>query len=182
MSDAPDDSDEPMPVPEDLSTTSGGQQNAKNERAAGESGAPPGRGRELRAPETFVPCPSEDREWVTWVSVAAAPSATMPGGYRREVSEVVPACPADRRSRGAADATPGRGASSAPGSRAHAAPPLSRGAGGDVHLRRLRTAHGCVLLAGPFIFRASGERRKLATCILSLVSVSQTSDLRKWKC
>lgn len=98
MSDAPDDSDEPMPVPEDLSTTSGGQQNAKNERAAGESGAPPGRGRELRAPETFVPCPSEDREWVTWVSVAAAPSATMPGGYRREVSEVVPACPADRRS------------------------------------------------------------------------------------
>lgn len=100
MSDAPDDSDEPMPVPEDLSTTSGGQQNAKNERTAGESGAPPGRGRELRAPETFVPCPSEDREWVTWVSVAAAPSATMPGGYRREVSEVVPACPADRRSRG----------------------------------------------------------------------------------
>ncbi|XP_016003408.2 DNA-binding protein Ikaros isoform X9 [Rousettus aegyptiacus] len=36
VSDAPDDSDEPMPVPEDLSTTSGGQQNAKNERAAGE--------------------------------------------------------------------------------------------------------------------------------------------------
>lgn len=109
MSDAPDDSDEPMPVPEDLSTTSGGQQNAKNERAAGESGAPPGRGRELRAPETFVPCPSEDREWVTWVSVAAAPSATMPGGYRREVSEVVPACPADRRSRGPQTQPPAAG-------------------------------------------------------------------------
>ncbi|XP_056660822.1 DNA-binding protein Ikaros isoform X4 [Monodelphis domestica] len=31
-SDVPDDSDEPMPVPEDLSTTSGGQQNSKNER------------------------------------------------------------------------------------------------------------------------------------------------------
>uniref|UniRef100_A0A8D2D5R5 IKAROS family zinc finger 1 n=1 Tax=Sciurus vulgaris TaxID=55149 RepID=A0A8D2D5R5_SCIVU len=32
VSDTPDDSDEPMPVPEDLSTTSGGQQNSKNER------------------------------------------------------------------------------------------------------------------------------------------------------
>ncbi|XP_078008391.1 DNA-binding protein Ikaros isoform X11 [Phascolarctos cinereus] len=32
VSDVPDDSDEPMPVPEDLSTTSGGQQNSKNER------------------------------------------------------------------------------------------------------------------------------------------------------
>lgn len=181
MSDAPDDSDEPMPVPEDLSTTSGGQQNAKNERAAGESGAPPGRGRELRAPETFVPCPSEDREWVTWVSVAAAPSATMPGGYRREVSEVVPACPADRRSQGPQTQPPAAGP--APHRAAgHTRPCLCPGALGDVHLRRLRTAHGCVLLAGPFIFRASGERRKLATCILSLVSVSQTSDLRKWKC
>ncbi|XP_036086420.1 DNA-binding protein Ikaros isoform X13 [Rousettus aegyptiacus] len=39
VSDAPDDSDEPMPVPEDLSTTSGGQQNAKNERAAVAYGA-----------------------------------------------------------------------------------------------------------------------------------------------
>lgn len=181
MSDAPDDSDEPMPVPEDLSTTSGGQQNAKNERAAGESGAPPGRGRELRAPETFVPCPSEDREWVTWVSVAAAPSATMPGGYRREVSEVVPACLADRRSRGPQTQPPAAGP--APHRAAgHTRPRLCPGALGGVHSRRLRTAHGCVLLAGPFIFRASGERRKLATCILSLVSVSQTSDLRKWKC
>ncbi|XP_076975163.1 DNA-binding protein Ikaros isoform X7 [Tamandua tetradactyla] len=32
VSDTPDDGDEPMPVPEDLSTTSGGQQNSKNER------------------------------------------------------------------------------------------------------------------------------------------------------
>ncbi|XP_003407170.1 DNA-binding protein Ikaros isoform X14 [Loxodonta africana] len=32
ISDTPDDGDEPMPVPEDLSTTSGGQQNSKNER------------------------------------------------------------------------------------------------------------------------------------------------------
>ncbi|XP_051840273.1 DNA-binding protein Ikaros isoform X11 [Antechinus flavipes] len=36
VSDVPDDSDEPMPVPEDLSTTSGGQQNSKNERVLGE--------------------------------------------------------------------------------------------------------------------------------------------------
>nr|KAF6302309.1 IKAROS family zinc finger 1 [Pipistrellus kuhlii] len=35
VSDTPDDSDEPMPVPEDLSTTSGGQQGAKGDRAAG---------------------------------------------------------------------------------------------------------------------------------------------------
>ncbi|XP_041579127.1 DNA-binding protein Ikaros isoform X3 [Vulpes lagopus] len=32
VSDTPDDGDEPMPVPEDLSTTSGGQQASKNER------------------------------------------------------------------------------------------------------------------------------------------------------
>ncbi|XP_006901654.1 PREDICTED: DNA-binding protein Ikaros-like isoform X2 [Elephantulus edwardii] len=32
VSDTPDDGDEPMPAPEDLSTTSGAQQNAKNER------------------------------------------------------------------------------------------------------------------------------------------------------
>lgn len=37
MSDTPEDSDEPMPVPEDLSTTSGGQQGAKADRGAGES-------------------------------------------------------------------------------------------------------------------------------------------------
>ncbi|XP_003407168.1 DNA-binding protein Ikaros isoform X17 [Loxodonta africana] len=36
ISDTPDDGDEPMPVPEDLSTTSGGQQNSKNERGMGE--------------------------------------------------------------------------------------------------------------------------------------------------
>lgn len=35
MSDTPDDSDEPMPVPEDLSTTSGGQQSSKSERGLG---------------------------------------------------------------------------------------------------------------------------------------------------
>ncbi|KAM4684785.1 DNA-binding protein Ikaros isoform 7-T7 [Amazona ochrocephala] len=32
VSDVPDDADEPMPVPEDLSTSTGGQQSAKNER------------------------------------------------------------------------------------------------------------------------------------------------------
>ncbi|XP_020919583.1 DNA-binding protein Ikaros isoform X10 [Sus scrofa] len=36
VSDTADDGDEPMPVPEDLSTTSGGQQNCKGERGAGE--------------------------------------------------------------------------------------------------------------------------------------------------
>ncbi|XP_075413629.1 DNA-binding protein Ikaros isoform X6 [Tenrec ecaudatus] len=36
ISDTPDDGDEPMPVPEDLSTTSGGQQSSKNERSVGE--------------------------------------------------------------------------------------------------------------------------------------------------
>lgn len=55
MSDTPDDSDEPMPVPEDLSTTSGGQQNSKNERGAGEWGVPPAGCRELRSHETSVP-------------------------------------------------------------------------------------------------------------------------------
>ncbi|XP_061445151.1 DNA-binding protein Ikaros isoform X12 [Rhineura floridana] len=32
VSDVPDDADEPMPVPEDLSTSTGGQQNSRNER------------------------------------------------------------------------------------------------------------------------------------------------------
>ncbi|XP_053465444.1 DNA-binding protein Ikaros isoform X9 [Nycticebus coucang] len=36
VSDTPDDGDEPMPVPEDLSTTSGGQQSSKSERVVGE--------------------------------------------------------------------------------------------------------------------------------------------------
>ncbi|XP_054237975.1 DNA-binding protein Ikaros isoform X14 [Indicator indicator] len=36
VSDVPDDADEPMPVPEDLSTSTGGQQSAKNERILGE--------------------------------------------------------------------------------------------------------------------------------------------------
>uniref|UniRef100_A0A8B9MF24 Uncharacterized protein n=1 Tax=Accipiter nisus TaxID=211598 RepID=A0A8B9MF24_9AVES len=35
ISDVPDDADEPMPVPEDLSTSTGGQQSAKNERVLG---------------------------------------------------------------------------------------------------------------------------------------------------
>uniref|UniRef100_A0A8C8X6A3 IKAROS family zinc finger 1 n=1 Tax=Panthera leo TaxID=9689 RepID=A0A8C8X6A3_PANLE len=34
VSDTPDDGDEPMPIPEDLSTTSGGQQSSKSERGA----------------------------------------------------------------------------------------------------------------------------------------------------
>ncbi|KAM5303907.1 DNA-binding protein Ikaros isoform 12-T14 [Glossophaga mutica] len=36
VSDAPDDGDEPMPVPEDLSTTSGSQQSGRTERGVGE--------------------------------------------------------------------------------------------------------------------------------------------------
>ncbi|XP_016053812.1 PREDICTED: DNA-binding protein Ikaros isoform X9 [Miniopterus natalensis] len=36
VSDTPDDGDEPMPVPEDLSTTSGGQQTSKSDRGMGE--------------------------------------------------------------------------------------------------------------------------------------------------
>ncbi|XP_025146590.1 DNA-binding protein Ikaros isoform X15 [Bubalus bubalis] len=39
VSDTPDDSDEPMPVPEDLSTTSGGQQSSKSERGLAAYGA-----------------------------------------------------------------------------------------------------------------------------------------------
>ncbi|EDL40642.1 zinc finger protein, subfamily 1A, 1 (Ikaros), isoform CRA_d, partial [Mus musculus] len=36
VSDTPDEGDEPMPVPEDLSTTSGAQQNSKSDRGMGE--------------------------------------------------------------------------------------------------------------------------------------------------
>ncbi|XP_054582540.1 DNA-binding protein Ikaros isoform X2 [Eptesicus fuscus] len=39
VSDTPDEGDEPMPVPEDLSTTSGGQQGAKGDRGAVSYGA-----------------------------------------------------------------------------------------------------------------------------------------------
>ncbi|XP_053465448.1 DNA-binding protein Ikaros isoform X11 [Nycticebus coucang] len=39
VSDTPDDGDEPMPVPEDLSTTSGGQQSSKSERVVVAYGA-----------------------------------------------------------------------------------------------------------------------------------------------
>uniref|UniRef100_A0A8C9EIW1 Uncharacterized protein n=1 Tax=Pavo cristatus TaxID=9049 RepID=A0A8C9EIW1_PAVCR len=38
ISDVPDDADEPMPVPEDLSTTTGGQQSVKNERVLVQAG------------------------------------------------------------------------------------------------------------------------------------------------
>lgn len=34
-SDVPDDPDEPMPIPEDLSTSTGGQQSSKNDRILG---------------------------------------------------------------------------------------------------------------------------------------------------
>lgn len=40
ISDVPDDADEPMPVPEDLSTTTGGQQSVKNERVLGKMNSP----------------------------------------------------------------------------------------------------------------------------------------------
>ncbi|XP_033050179.1 DNA-binding protein Ikaros isoform X17 [Trachypithecus francoisi] len=36
VSDTPDEGDEPMPIPEDLSTTSGGQQSSKSDRVVGE--------------------------------------------------------------------------------------------------------------------------------------------------
>lgn len=54
MSDTPDDGDEPMPVPEDLSTTSGGQQSSKSERGAGESAS---RASHWRAVTHSVPLP-----------------------------------------------------------------------------------------------------------------------------
>ncbi|KAL4686845.1 hypothetical protein H8959_018973 [Pygathrix nigripes] len=39
VSDTPDEGDEPMPIPEDLSTTSGGQQSSKSDRVVGEDPA-----------------------------------------------------------------------------------------------------------------------------------------------
>ncbi|KAI2545893.1 IKZF1 isoform 14, partial [Pan troglodytes] len=38
VSDTPDEGDEPMPIPEDLSTTSGGQQSSKSDRVVGDKG------------------------------------------------------------------------------------------------------------------------------------------------
>ncbi|XP_037693112.1 DNA-binding protein Ikaros isoform X6 [Choloepus didactylus] len=55
ISDTPDDGDEPMPVPEDLSTTSGGQQNSKNERGVVTYGADGFRDFHALIPKTFSP-------------------------------------------------------------------------------------------------------------------------------
>uniref|UniRef100_A0A5F8GR27 IKAROS family zinc finger 1 n=1 Tax=Monodelphis domestica TaxID=13616 RepID=A0A5F8GR27_MONDO len=54
-SDVPDDSDEPMPVPEDLSTTSGGQQNSKNERVLVTYGAEGYRDFHALIPKSYSP-------------------------------------------------------------------------------------------------------------------------------
>ncbi|XP_068939791.1 DNA-binding protein Ikaros isoform X7 [Petaurus breviceps papuanus] len=55
VSDVPDDSDEPMPVPEDLSTTSGGQQNSKNERVLVTYGAEGFRDFHALIPKSYSP-------------------------------------------------------------------------------------------------------------------------------
>ncbi|XP_058152615.1 DNA-binding protein Ikaros isoform X1 [Dasypus novemcinctus] len=55
VSDTPDDGDEPMPVPEDLSTTSGGQQNSKNERGVVTYGADGFRDFHAIIPKSFSP-------------------------------------------------------------------------------------------------------------------------------
>ncbi|XP_047417972.1 DNA-binding protein Ikaros isoform X11 [Sciurus carolinensis] len=55
VSDTPDDGDEPMPVPEDLSTTSGGQQNSKNERGVVPYGADGFRDFHAIIPKSFSP-------------------------------------------------------------------------------------------------------------------------------
>ncbi|XP_075862370.1 DNA-binding protein Ikaros isoform X13 [Microcebus murinus] len=52
-SDTPDDGDEPMPVPEDLSTTSGGQQSSKSERAVVTYGADDFRDFHAIIPQSF---------------------------------------------------------------------------------------------------------------------------------
>ncbi|XP_012879901.1 PREDICTED: DNA-binding protein Ikaros isoform X6 [Dipodomys ordii] len=53
VSDTPDDGDEPMPVPEDLSTTSGGQQNSKSDRGMVTYGADGFRDFHAIIPQTF---------------------------------------------------------------------------------------------------------------------------------
>uniref|UniRef100_A0A8D0I864 IKAROS family zinc finger 1 n=2 Tax=Sus scrofa TaxID=9823 RepID=A0A8D0I864_PIG len=55
VSDTADDGDEPMPVPEDLSTTSGGQQNCKGERGAVAYGADGFRDFHAIIPNSFSP-------------------------------------------------------------------------------------------------------------------------------
>ncbi|KAM6157266.1 DNA-binding protein Ikaros isoform 12-T12 [Erethizon dorsatum] len=55
VSDTPDDSDEPMPVPEDLSTSSGGQQNSKGERGVVTYGADGFRDFHALIPKAFSP-------------------------------------------------------------------------------------------------------------------------------
>ncbi|XP_012879900.1 PREDICTED: DNA-binding protein Ikaros isoform X5 [Dipodomys ordii] len=55
VSDTPDDGDEPMPVPEDLSTTSGGQQNSKSDRGMVTYGADGFRDFHAIIPQTFSP-------------------------------------------------------------------------------------------------------------------------------
>ncbi|XP_029786341.1 DNA-binding protein Ikaros isoform X3 [Suricata suricatta] len=55
VSDTPDDGDEPMPVPEDLSTTSGGQQSSKSERGVVTYGADGFRDFHALIPKSFSP-------------------------------------------------------------------------------------------------------------------------------
>ncbi|KAM4684780.1 DNA-binding protein Ikaros isoform 2-T2 [Amazona ochrocephala] len=55
VSDVPDDADEPMPVPEDLSTSTGGQQSAKNERFLAVYGAEVFRDFHAIIPKSFSP-------------------------------------------------------------------------------------------------------------------------------
>ncbi|XP_042819187.1 DNA-binding protein Ikaros isoform X6 [Panthera tigris] len=55
VSDTPDDGDEPMPIPEDLSTTSGGQQSSKSERGAVTYGADGFRDFHALIPKSFSP-------------------------------------------------------------------------------------------------------------------------------
>ncbi|XP_075560829.1 DNA-binding protein Ikaros isoform X1 [Pelecanus crispus] len=55
ISDVPDDADEPMPVPEDLSTSTGGQQSAKNERVLAAYGAEGFRDFHAIIPKSFPP-------------------------------------------------------------------------------------------------------------------------------
>ncbi|KAM6281230.1 DNA-binding protein Ikaros isoform 11-T11 [Porphyrio hochstetteri] len=55
ISDVPDDGDEPMPVPEDLSTSTGGQQSTKNERVLAAYGAEGFRDFHAIIPKSFSP-------------------------------------------------------------------------------------------------------------------------------
>ncbi|XP_053122157.1 DNA-binding protein Ikaros isoform X2 [Hemicordylus capensis] len=55
VSDVPDDADEPMPVPEDLSTSTGGQQNSRNERVLAAYGAEGFRDFHAIIPKSFSP-------------------------------------------------------------------------------------------------------------------------------